>query len=139
LNAEVSKFCILCFSSASIHSATADGVIQQSSENNSTSASISATTSSELSPVESSDVVKVGRNFATSVLTWLGPILFFFKKFVVPFCLKEAGVSSQPSSSSVASERVGSSIADASLNTRDALDKYQIIAQKVCLNPFACV
>jgi hypothetical protein len=25
------------------------------------------------------------------------------------------------------------------LNTRDALDKYQIIAQKVCLNPFACV
>ncbi|XP_061969230.1 uncharacterized protein LOC133692363 [Populus nigra] len=88
-------------SAASIHSATADGVIQQSSENNSTSASISATTSSELGPVESSDVVK------------------------------EAGVSSQPSSSSVASERVGSSIADASLNTRDALDKYQIIAQKL--------
>ncbi|KAH8516641.1 hypothetical protein H0E87_004840 [Populus deltoides] len=88
-------------SAASIHSATADGVIQQSSENNSTSASISATTSSELSPAESSDVVK------------------------------EAGVSSQPSSSSVASERVGSSIADASLNTRDALDKYQIIAQKL--------
>jgi hypothetical protein len=78
LNAEVSKFFILCFSSASIHSATADGVIQQSSENNSTSASISATTSSELSPAESSDVVKVGINFATSVLTWLGPIFFFF-------------------------------------------------------------
>ena len=131
---------MLCFSSASIHSATADGVIQQSFENNSTSASICATTSSELSSVESSDVVKVGRNLATSVLTWLGPIFFFFFfKFVVPFCLKEAGVSSQPSSSSVASERVGSSIADASLNTRDALDKYQIIAQKVCLNPFACV
>uniref|UniRef100_A0A6N2L7C3 CCR4-NOT transcription complex subunit 1 n=1 Tax=Salix viminalis TaxID=40686 RepID=A0A6N2L7C3_SALVM len=81
-------------SAASIH-------IQQGSENISTSAVISATTSSELSQVESSDVVK------------------------------EAGVSSQPPSSSVASERVGSSVADASLNTRDVLDKYQIIAQKL--------
>ena len=53
------------------------------------------------------------------------------------FCLKELGVSSEPSSA--ASERAGSSVADASLNTRDALDKYQIIAQKVGLNPFACV
>jgi hypothetical protein len=49
--------------------------------------------------------------------------------------LKELGVSSEPSLA--ASERAGSSVADASLNTRDALDKYQIIAQKVALNPFA--
>ncbi|KAG6747935.1 hypothetical protein POTOM_047826 [Populus tomentosa] len=86
-------------SASSIHSAAADGVIPQSSENNSISSSFSATAaSSELHPVESSDV-------------------------------KESGVSSEPSSA--ASERAGSSVADASLNTRDALDKYQIIAQKL--------
>uniref|UniRef100_A0A2K1XR30 CCR4-Not complex component Not1 C-terminal domain-containing protein n=1 Tax=Populus trichocarpa TaxID=3694 RepID=A0A2K1XR30_POPTR len=86
-------------SASSIHSAAADGVIPQSSENNSISASFSATAaSSELHPVESSDV-------------------------------KELGVSSEPSLA--ASERAGSSVADASLNTRDALDKYQIIAQKL--------
>ncbi|KAJ6337998.1 hypothetical protein OIU76_007635 [Salix suchowensis] len=85
---------MVIYCAASIH-------IQQGSENISTSAVISATTSSEVSQVESSDVVK------------------------------EAGVSSQPPSSSVASERVGSSVADASLNTRDVLDKYQIIAQKL--------
>ncbi|KAL9348540.1 hypothetical protein Peur_059906 [Populus x canadensis] len=86
-------------SASSIHSAAADGVIPQSSENNSISASFSATAaSSELHPVESSDV-------------------------------KESGVSSEPSLA--ASERAGSSVADASLNTRDALDKYQIIAQKL--------
>ncbi|KAJ6675578.1 hypothetical protein OIU85_011707 [Salix viminalis] len=86
-------------SAASIHSAAADGVIPQSSENNSINASFSATAASpEPHPVESSDV-------------------------------KESGVSSEPSSA--ASERAGSSVADASLNTRDALDKYQIIAQKL--------
>ncbi|CAK7347840.1 unnamed protein product [Dovyalis caffra] len=96
-------------SASSIHSAAADGVIPQSSENNSISASFSATaSSSELNPVESSDVVKVGGFFADA----------------------ELGVSSQLSSSA-ASERVGSSTADASLNTRDALDKYHIIAQKL--------
>ncbi|XP_011033315.1 PREDICTED: CCR4-NOT transcription complex subunit 1-like isoform X2 [Populus euphratica] len=86
-------------SASSIHSAAADGVIPQSAENNSISAPFSATAaSSELHPVESSDV-------------------------------KESGVSSEPSSA--ASERAGSSVADASLNTRDALDKYQIIALKL--------
>uniref|UniRef100_A0A6N2MSE0 CCR4-Not complex component Not1 C-terminal domain-containing protein n=1 Tax=Salix viminalis TaxID=40686 RepID=A0A6N2MSE0_SALVM len=86
-------------SAASIHSAAADGVIPQSSENNSINASFSATAASpEPHPVESSDV-------------------------------KESGVSSEPSSA--ASERAVSSVADASLNTRDALDKYQIIAQKL--------
>ncbi|KAF9687700.1 hypothetical protein SADUNF_Sadunf02G0120300 [Salix dunnii] len=88
-------------SPASIHSMMADGFIQQGFEKISTSAFISATTSSELSQVKSSDVAK------------------------------EAGVSSQPPSSLVAPECVGSSIAGASLNTRDVLDKYQIIAQKL--------
>ncbi|KAJ6679400.1 hypothetical protein OIU79_019211 [Salix purpurea] len=86
-------------SAASIHGAAADGVIPQSSENNSINASFSATAASpEPHPVESSDV-------------------------------KESGVSSEPTSA--ASERAGGSVADASLNTRDALDKYQIIAQKL--------
>ncbi|KAJ6722687.1 CCR4-NOT TRANSCRIPTION COMPLEX [Salix koriyanagi] len=85
-------------SAASIHGAAADGVIPQSSENNSINASFSATAASPPHPVESSDV-------------------------------KESGVSSEPTSA--ASERAGGSVADASLNTRDALDKYQIIAQKL--------
>jgi CCR4-NOT transcription complex subunit 1 len=129
---------MFCFSASSIHSAAADGVIPQSSENNSISASFSATAaSSELHPVESSDV-KVGRISAASVFMCLGSFFFFFFfNLWLSFCLKELGVSSEPSLA--ASERAGSSVADASLNTRDALDKYQIIAQKVALNPFACV
>ncbi|GLT84370.1 hypothetical protein SLE2022_026050 [Rubroshorea leprosula] len=38
---------------------------------------------------------------------------------------------SQPSSLPAATERLGSSISEASLSTRDALDKYQIVAQKL--------
>ncbi|KAH8488389.1 hypothetical protein H0E87_024164 [Populus deltoides] len=99
-------------SASSIHSAAADGVIPQSSENNSISASFSATAaSSELHPVESSDVKESGVSSEPSLAA------------------SESGVSSEPSLA--ASERAGSSVADASLNTRDALDKYQIIAQKL--------
>lgn len=35
--------------------------------------------------------------------------------------------------SPAASERLGSSISEPSLSTRDALDKYQIVAQKVAM------
>ncbi|CAN0921789.1 CCR4-NOT transcription complex subunit 1 [Linum grandiflorum] len=45
--------------------------------------------------------------------------------------VKESGSASQPMSSSVASERVGTSLSEPSLSTRDALDKYQVIAQKM--------
>lgn len=44
---------------------------------------------------------------------------------------KESGASSQPLVSSGAVERIGSSFLESSLSTRDALDKYQIVAQKV--------
>ncbi|KAI4356708.1 hypothetical protein L6164_000708 [Bauhinia variegata] len=43
--------------------------------------------------------------------------------------VKESGASSQPLASPVAS--IGSSISEPSLTTRDALDKYQIVAQKL--------
>lgn len=46
-------------------------------------------------------------------------------------CYKESGASSQLLPSPVATERLGSSISEPSLTTRDALDKYQIVAQKV--------
>ncbi|CAN1248813.1 CCR4-NOT transcription complex subunit 1 [Linum perenne] len=45
--------------------------------------------------------------------------------------VKECGSSSQPMSSSIASERVGSNVSEPLLSTRDALDKYQVIAQKM--------
>ncbi|CAN1849445.1 CCR4-NOT transcription complex subunit 1 [Linum perenne] len=45
--------------------------------------------------------------------------------------VKEGGSSSQPMSSSIASERVGSNVSEPLLSTRDALDKYQVIAQKM--------
>lgn len=46
-------------------------------------------------------------------------------------CCKESGASSQLLPSPVSTERLGSSISEPSLTTRDALDKYQIVAQKV--------
>ncbi|CAN1849444.1 CCR4-NOT transcription complex subunit 1 [Linum perenne] len=45
--------------------------------------------------------------------------------------IQEGGSSSQPMSSSIASERVGSNVSEPLLSTRDALDKYQVIAQKM--------
>ncbi|XP_060964127.1 uncharacterized protein LOC133033427 isoform X2 [Cannabis sativa] len=44
---------------------------------------------------------------------------------------KESGTSSQPLPSPAAGERLGSSLSDPSLSTRDALDKYQIVSQKL--------
>jgi hypothetical protein len=82
---------MFCFSASSIHSAAADGVIPQSSENNSISASFSATAaSSELHPVESSDV-KVGRISAASVFMCLGSLFFFFFEFVALFLFEGIG------------------------------------------------
>ncbi|XP_040991398.1 CCR4-NOT transcription complex subunit 1-like isoform X2 [Juglans microcarpa x Juglans regia] len=43
----------------------------------------------------------------------------------------ESGTASQPLPSPVTTERLGSSISDPLLTTRDALDKYQIVAQKL--------
>lgn len=45
--------------------------------------------------------------------------------------LQEPGASLQPSNATAASERVGNSISEPLLTTGDALDKYQIISEKV--------
>lgn len=45
--------------------------------------------------------------------------------------VKEFGSASQPLVSSGVVERIGSSFLESSLSTRDALDKYQIVAQKL--------
>ena len=52
---------------------------------------------------------------------------------MLPTCCKELGPTSQPlpSPAATGTERLGSSISETSLSTRDALDKYQIVAQKV--------
>ncbi|VVA30197.1 PREDICTED: CCR4-NOT mRNAion complex [Prunus dulcis] len=92
----------LHLSASSIHVGVGDGVSQQSSENDSVIGSFpSAASAPELQSVESSDAVK------------------------------ESGVSSQPLPSPAVTERLGSNISEPSLNTRDALDKYQIVAQKL--------
>ncbi|XP_020538535.1 CCR4-NOT transcription complex subunit 1 isoform X2 [Jatropha curcas] len=88
-------------SASSIHVGASDSVIQQNSENNAVSASFSST-------VPAPELHSVDSS---------DPV-------------KEPGISQQ-SISSAASDRVGSSISDPSLNTRDALDKYQIVAQKL--------
>ncbi|KAK4267898.1 hypothetical protein QN277_024622 [Acacia crassicarpa] len=44
--------------------------------------------------------------------------------------VKESGASSQPQASSVV-ERIGSGVSEPSLTTRDALEKYQVVAQKL--------
>ncbi|KAF5731634.1 Ccr4-not transcription complex putative isoform 1 [Tripterygium wilfordii] len=87
--------------SASIHIGTADGVIQQSSDNFVSASFPSAASAPELHSIEPSDDVK------------------------------ELGVSSQLLPSHTDSERLGSGISESSLPTRDALDKYQIVAQKL--------
>jgi len=47
---------------------------------------------------------------------------------------QESGTSSQPLVTSGAMERLGSSFLEPSLTTRDALDKFQVVAQKVVTN-----
>ncbi|XP_048431931.1 CCR4-NOT transcription complex subunit 1 isoform X3 [Pyrus x bretschneideri] len=89
-------------SSSSICVGAGDGVSQHSSENDSVIGSfLSAASAPELQSVESSDAIK------------------------------ESGISSQPLPSSTATERLACNISEPSLNTRDALDKYQIVSQKL--------
>uniref|UniRef100_A0A2N9FJB6 CCR4-NOT transcription complex subunit 1-like n=1 Tax=Fagus sylvatica TaxID=28930 RepID=A0A2N9FJB6_FAGSY len=92
----------LHLSASSIHIGVADGASQLSSENDSATASFPPTTSAtESHSVDSSDVAK------------------------------ESGASSQQLPSPVTAERLGTGISEPSLTTRDALDKYQIVAQKL--------
>ncbi|KHG27375.1 CCR4-NOT transcription complex subunit 1 [Gossypium arboreum] len=86
----------------SIHIGSGTGLTQQTTENDPLNASFPSTTSApELLSVETTDAVK------------------------------EFGPTSQSLPSPAATERLGSSISDTSLSTRDALDKYQIVAQKL--------
>lgn len=55
----------------------------------------------------------------------------FFVIDTFPISYKEMGAPLQTLTSSTVTERLGSSIAEPSLTTRDALDKYQLVAQKV--------
>ncbi|GAV69286.1 Not1 domain-containing protein/DUF3819 domain-containing protein [Cephalotus follicularis] len=88
--------------SPSVHNGAADGVIQQSTDNDSVNASFPSTAAAPvLLSMDSSDAVK------------------------------ESGASSQPLLSPGATERLGSSISEPLLSTRDALDKYQIVALKL--------
>ncbi|KAK9910902.1 hypothetical protein M0R45_034838 [Rubus argutus] len=92
----------LHLSASSIHVGAADGVSQHSSENDSVVGSFpSAASAPELHSVESSDAVK------------------------------ESGVSSQPQPSPAVTERLGSNLSEPSLTTGAALEKYQIVAQKL--------
>ncbi|KAL4599949.1 hypothetical protein ACB092_11G164000 [Castanea dentata] len=92
----------LHLSASSLHIGVADGASHISSENDSATASFPPTTSaSDLHSVDSSDVAK------------------------------ESGASSQSLPSQVTAERLGTGISEPSLTTRDALDKYQIVAQKL--------
>ncbi|XP_024032955.1 CCR4-NOT transcription complex subunit 1 [Morus notabilis] len=93
----------LHLSASSMHSGVADGVTQHSSENDPPVGSFaSAVPAPELHPVDSSDAVK------------------------------EPGASLPlPSPAAAAAERLGSSISEPSFSTRDALDKYQIVSQKL--------
>ncbi|XVF33558.1 hypothetical protein REPUB_Repub17cG0178700 [Reevesia pubescens] len=89
-------------SASSIHIGSATGLTQQTTENDPLNASFPSTTSApELHSVDTTDAVK------------------------------ELGPTSQPLPSPAASERLGSTISETSLSTRDALDKYQIVAQKL--------
>ncbi|KAM1157155.1 hypothetical protein FF1_027788 [Malus domestica] len=89
-------------SASSICVGAGDGVSQHSSENDSVIGSfLSAASAPELQSVESSDAIK------------------------------ESGISSQPLPSSTATELLACNISEPSLNTRDALDKYQIVSQKL--------
>ncbi|XP_061369489.1 uncharacterized protein LOC133312337 [Gastrolobium bilobum] len=89
------------FSASSIHLRAADSVSQHSLEKDSVASFPSTASTPELHTLDSSDTVK------------------------------ESGASSQALVSSGAVERLGSSFLEPSLTTRDALDKYQIVAQKL--------
>ncbi|CAL5195221.1 unnamed protein product [Lathyrus oleraceus] len=89
------------YSASSINIRAADNVSQHSMEKDSVASFPSTASTPELHAVDSSDAVK------------------------------ESGSSSQPLVSSGAVERIGSSFLESSLSTRDALDKYQIVAQKL--------
>ncbi|XP_073219959.1 uncharacterized protein [Cicer arietinum] len=89
------------FSASSINVRAADNVSQHSIEKDSVASFPSTASTPELHTVDSADAVK------------------------------ESGASSQPLVSSGAVERMGSSFLEPSLTTRDALDKYQIVAQKL--------
>lgn len=93
----------LCASS--MHAGVAEGVTQYSTENEPVVRSFASAAAPELHPVDSSDAVK------------------------------ESGASSPVPSplpaAAAAAERLGSSISEPSLSTRDALDKYQIVSQKL--------
>ncbi|KAK7277081.1 hypothetical protein RIF29_18231 [Crotalaria pallida] len=89
------------FSASSVHIRATDSSSQLSLEKDSVASFPSAASTPELHAVDSSDAVK------------------------------ESGASSQPLVSSGAMERFGSSFLESSLTTRDALDKYQIVAQKL--------
>ncbi|XP_015889443.2 uncharacterized protein LOC107424219 isoform X1 [Ziziphus jujuba] len=92
----------LQLSASSVHVGPADGVTQHGSENDVAVGSFTTAASTpELQAVDSVDAVK------------------------------DSGASSQALPSPAAAERLGSSTSEPSLSTRDALDKYQIIAQKL--------
>ncbi|KAL0007429.1 hypothetical protein SO802_008931 [Lithocarpus litseifolius] len=92
----------LHLSASSLHIGVADGAGHIGSEDDSATASFPPTTSaSDLHSVDSSDVAK------------------------------ESGASSQSLPSQVTTERLGTGISEPSLTTRDALDRYQIVAQKL--------
>ncbi|GMI99089.1 hypothetical protein like AT1G02080 [Hibiscus trionum] len=89
-------------SASPVHIGSDTSLAQQTTENDPLNASFPSTTSTpELLSVETTDAVK------------------------------EFGSTSQALPSPTATERYGSSISETSLSTRDALDKYQIVAQKL--------
>ncbi|OIW00926.1 hypothetical protein TanjilG_10004 [Lupinus angustifolius] len=89
------------FSASSIQNRAADSSSQLSLEKDSVASFPSTASTPELHAVDSSDAVK------------------------------ESGASSQPQVSSGVVERFGSSFSESSLTTRDALDKYEIVVQKL--------
>ncbi|XP_039063628.1 CCR4-NOT transcription complex subunit 1-like isoform X2 [Hibiscus syriacus] len=89
-------------SASSIHIGTGAALTQQTTENDCLNVSFPSTTMApELQSVDTTDAVK------------------------------ELGPTQQPVPSSAITERLGNSISEASLSTRDALDKYQIVALKL--------
>ncbi|KAE8699711.1 transcription factor UNE10-like [Hibiscus syriacus] len=89
-------------SASSIHIGTGAALTQQTTENDPLNVSFPSTTiDPELQSVDTTDAVK------------------------------ELGLTQQPVPSSAVTERLGNSISEASLSTRDALDKYQIVALKL--------
>ncbi|KHG29327.1 CCR4-NOT transcription complex subunit 1 [Gossypium arboreum] len=89
-------------SASSIHIGAGAALTQQTTENDPLNASFPSTTlAPELHSVETTDAVK------------------------------ELGPTPQPLPSSAVTERLGSSISEASLSTRDALDKFQLVALKL--------